>query len=239
MAGTLTLVRSSGGNRAKRRLGGVLHPRAYLADDTGLKVTLPYAPRSVELDGIVPTWSTIDRAGRKPLLLRDGEQLRAVSFDVPIADRDDHQASVEEALRELRDLARRGGRVTLGNLGPGEFVAASWRLTGYRQRSELRQHGTNHVTRAVVALSFTEASDVAIAVGPITGGAKPPPAVPPKPTAAGAKAARTYTVRAGDTLWAIAVRYYGDGSKWRRVADANGVRDPRKLRIGHVLTIPA
>ena len=49
---------------------------------------------------------------------------------------------------------------------------------------------------------------------------------------------KNVTVVKGDTLWAIAVKYYGDGSQWKRIAEANGVTDPKKLKIGTVLEIP-
>ena len=48
---------------------------------------------------------------------------------------------------------------------------------------------------------------------------------------------KTYTVKKGDTLWDIACRYYGDGTKWGAIAAKNGVADPRKLQIGKVLTL--
>lgn len=48
----------------------------------------------------------------------------------------------------------------------------------------------------------------------------------------------THMVVAGDNFWDLAERYYGDGTMWRKIADANpGVR-PRRLRIGSTLTIP-
>ena len=49
---------------------------------------------------------------------------------------------------------------------------------------------------------------------------------PPEP------AARTYTVEAGDTLWAIAERFYGDGSKYQVIADASGVPNPDLIQPG-------
>lgn len=51
---------------------------------------------------------------------------------------------------------------------------------------------------------------------------------------------KTYTVRSGDTLGKIAARadVYGDASKWKKIGDANGIRDPKKLRMGQVLKIP-
>ena len=51
-------------------------------------------------------------------------------------------------------------------------------------------------------------------------------------------AARTYTVVSGDTLWAIAERFYGDGSKYQVIADASGVSNPDLIHPGQVLTIP-
>lgn len=51
-------------------------------------------------------------------------------------------------------------------------------------------------------------------------------------------AARTYIVVSGDTLWAIAERFYGDGSKYQVIADASGIPNPDLIHPGQVLTIP-
>jgi nucleoid-associated protein YgaU len=50
---------------------------------------------------------------------------------------------------------------------------------------------------------------------------------------------KTYTVRLGDTLQAIAAQEYGDPSRWRTIAEANDIDDPRALLPGTVLAIPA
>jgi nucleoid-associated protein YgaU len=50
--------------------------------------------------------------------------------------------------------------------------------------------------------------------------------------------AQTYTVASGDTLWAIAERFYGDGNKYQQIADASGIADPDLIQPGQVLTIP-
>ncbi len=47
-----------------------------------------------------------------------------------------------------------------------------------------------------------------------------------------------YTIVQGDTLWDLAVQYYGDGTRWREIADANGITNPRTLQIGQEVTIP-
>jgi nucleoid-associated protein YgaU len=49
---------------------------------------------------------------------------------------------------------------------------------------------------------------------------------------------RTYTVESGDTLWAIAERFYGDGSKYQVIADASGIPNPDLIQPGQLLTIP-
>ncbi|MDR2686732.1 MAG: glucosaminidase domain-containing protein [Oscillospiraceae bacterium] len=48
----------------------------------------------------------------------------------------------------------------------------------------------------------------------------------------------THVVKQGDTLWALAVRYLGDGQKWPLIQQLNGGIDPRRLRIGSILRIP-
>jgi nucleoid-associated protein YgaU len=61
------------------------------------------------------------------------------------------------------------------------------------------------------------------------------------PTASTDNSADTYEVQSGDTLLTIAEQYYGDGTQWRRIYDANKDTigsDPDKLKIGMKLKIP-
>jgi LysM repeat protein len=55
------------------------------------------------------------------------------------------------------------------------------------------------------------------------------------PTAQVAKT-RTYTVKKGDTLARIAAA--NKIPKWQDIANLNGIRDPRALRVGQVLRLP-
>ncbi|HUE77011.1 MAG TPA: LysM peptidoglycan-binding domain-containing protein [Longimicrobiales bacterium] len=50
----------------------------------------------------------------------------------------------------------------------------------------------------------------------------------------------TYTVRSGDTLWAISERFYGDGNQWNRIYEANRstIKDPDLIQPGWELNIP-
>lgn len=58
---------------------------------------------------------------------------------------------------------------------------------------------------------------------------------PPKP------ANQTYTVVRGDCLWNIAKKYYGNGSKYTVIYNANRdkIKNPNLIYPGQVLTIPA
>lgn len=49
---------------------------------------------------------------------------------------------------------------------------------------------------------------------------------------------RIHRVQRGETLDRISARYYGDPTRWRTLAIANGIEDPLGIRPGAVLTIP-
>jgi LysM repeat protein len=61
---------------------------------------------------------------------------------------------------------------------------------------------------------------------------------PQNPTSGTPRPNRTHQVEVGDTLDRISARYYGDATRWRAIADANGVADPLDLRPGRLLAIP-
>jgi len=47
-----------------------------------------------------------------------------------------------------------------------------------------------------------------------------------------------YKVAKGDTLWGIAHRTWGTGKLWQKVAEANHIKNPKKLVAGKVIIIP-
>ena len=59
-------------------------------------------------------------------------------------------------------------------------------------------------------------------------------------TAVPAAGGDTYTMAAGDTLYRLAKRFYGDGKLWTKIHEANKdkVRDVYDIPVGTVLTIP-
>ena len=66
------------------------------------------------------------------------------------------------------------------------------------------------------------------------------PATPSAPGAADNKYAQYHDVVSGDTLWKIAKQYYGDGSLYMEIFNANQdqLTDPDKIKVGQKLRIP-
>src|SRR5690606_9403099 len=52
---------------------------------------------------------------------------------------------------------------------------------------------------------------------------------------------KTYTLKPGDTLWAVAQRYLGNGNRWREIAKLNDIKDSqvRSLPVGLALKLPS
>ncbi|WP_018899741.1 bifunctional UDP-sugar hydrolase/5'-nucleotidase [Rhizobium sp. 2MFCol3.1] len=85
--------------------------------------------------------------------------------------------------------------------------------------------------------------------------ATPTPATPdatPAPTAPAATAPATeapaalapntpttHVIASGDTLWDLAKQFYGDGTLWKKISEANGKPTPRHLTVGKELQIPS
>lgn len=71
---------------------------------------------------------------------------------------------------------------------------------------------------------------------PSSGSSSTPSKTPVTPTTQ----TRTYTVKKGDCLWNIAKKYYGKGSLYTKIYNANKdkIKNPNKIYPGQVLKIP-
>ena len=57
-----------------------------------------------------------------------------------------------------------------------------------------------------------------------------PAAASPAPARTPAPGEQTYVVEAGDTFWAIALKFYGSGSKYPLIVQANNLTSESRLR---------
>lgn len=193
-------------------------------------------------------WTQVARPRRKALTQWDGvaafEQAFSIIFDGVTGD-----TSVEADCRALERMAqpatvgaeppivRALGAVPHPELNyvisaldwdPAPFYSPSM----YRTRQEVVVHLLEYVAddRLAEAPAAERARRAAAA--------KAAAAAASATGAATKKGARTYTVKKGDTLSAIAAHQLGSYKRWPEIAKLNNIRDPKKIKPGQVLKLP-
>lgn len=210
---------------------------------------VPPEPVTVYLTGEPSTetadggWEVIPRPKRKGMVDWTGQQ--PYGLTVPVAfDAFAVDGSVEADIERVRRIMRvpRGDRrypavVTLD--GPVPMVSQlRWVIQGMDSTGrEERRASDGARTRAFYRLTFVEYHPGEAVVESKASKARDRAQTKKKDGGPG-PSTRTHTVKAGDTLWAIAVRELGDGKRWPEIAKLNDVRDPRALQIGQTLRLP-
>jgi LysM repeat protein len=129
---------------------------------------------------------------------------------------------------------KRGGQVALGGLMVVAFVAL---LGGRLTAPDDRPVGAVDPSPSPSAsASSTVARTPTARPSSPTASPSASPTPVPTPTPTVAPTPRTYTVKSGDTLSAIASRH---GTTVAAIVALNGITDPSRLRVGQVLQIPA
>jgi nucleoid-associated protein YgaU len=62
--------------------------------------------------------------------------------------------------------------------------------------------------------------------------------IPTNPTSGGLPGRTTHLIREGESLHSVAQQRYGKPGAWRRIAEINGITDPRKVRPGTTIFLP-
>jgi nucleoid-associated protein YgaU len=201
---------------------------------------VPSVDPAVSFGDMADNWVQVPRPGRKPLLRWLGQKLATIQLSLTIDDVQTINGNADAALAYLAQWARTNASLQLA-YGPFEAVGF-YSITSFVPKSVLREQGTNRITRATVDMTLTEnpeGSAIQTVPPPTTSSATSVSTGQPQPAKTTSTASsRSYVVVAGDSLWSISVRFYGIGTYWRRIADANGVTDVRTIRPGQRLIIP-
>jgi 5'-nucleotidase/UDP-sugar diphosphatase len=89
---------------------------------------------------------------------------------------------------------------------------------------------------AASATTAPAASEPATAAPPASA---TPSASTEVPAALAPNTPTSHVIASGDTLWDLAKQFYGDGTLWKKISEANGTPTPRHLTIGKELQIPS
>lgn len=210
--------------------------KAYLQTETGTRLPCLFNPEKLEIV-LENTWEGTQVPGRQtPSQLFGGGQSGRIDglellFDTtstgdPVTDYTD------ELIKLLRIDETLPGYDAASHNGRPAWVRFHW--------------GRFHSFRAVVtklALSFTYFSATgeplrARAIIDLTQFEQEADWPRQNPTSGTPKPARSHVVQPGETLDRIAARHYDDPTAWRRLADANGIRDPFEVRPGTRVDVP-
>lgn len=215
-------------------------PRLVIVGESvgAVPIYMPYAPKAVDHGEWGGDYVQINRPGLPDAIQFISAKLPQWSGQFLIVDKfNATRRSLVTAVSVISALKKYSEEGTRVRVTYGTFESGLFYLTNMALSSVERDMHTDEITQAVMDITFIKSGDLQDSTGPITGGVKPP--TPPKPKPDAQKtSSRYYEVKRGDTLWAISIHFYGTGVQWRSIADANGIKDPRKLQIGTILRIP-
>lgn len=192
-------------------------------------------------------WSFIKRPKRSSFTHYEGVDGYVVTGSV-VFDGFEDERSVEAEIEKLRALGRE--RVGVRREPPvvkveGAFPLSwlHWVLQSMDPGDEIRRQSDGARTRAFFTLTFLQHLSADLVVSRPTPAAAVAQRPAPSPTAAAAAGAapasggRTYTVRGGDSLSAIAARELGSANRWHEIYDLNGLKSTT-IQVGQVLKLP-
>lgn len=209
--------------------------KAYIETETGSKISCLFNPTTLQMVK-ANSWSGDTRPGRNaPELLFDGGQSGTMTLDLlfdttadgkPVTDHTNKLTklmAVDTSLSDY-DAARNNGRP--------QWVKFHW--------------GDMHTFKAVITnldLTFTYFASTGVPLRAkvnLTLTQYEPDANwgPQNPTSGTPSPNRIHQVQKGETLDRISARHYNDSTKWRVIAEANGITDPLALRPGALIAIP-
>lgn len=186
-------------------------------------------PQSMRFGGRSKRLDVISRPGRSDAAEWDGSGLRRVEFTLRLDGYPERPVG-----RDVLDLERMAGMNRPDRPPPkvrlnyGGQINTVFIIEQIERGPELRRDDLQ-VVRIDLDVALLEWVDAGVVVTPAQRAQSRAPSPP---------TGRTHVLAAGESLWSLAVRYFGDGNRWTDIARANGIRDPREAVPGLRLQIP-
>jgi nucleoid-associated protein YgaU len=214
-------------------MAGKLEKLRIKNEDTREEFAVLFNPTEYSIDASAK-WSEQEKRGQKPELQYTGGDRKKLAMEL-FFDTYEARSDVREHTVKLANLLvfnkekHRPPKVTLtwGREAPGGPFA-DFPFTGVLE--SLKQQftlflGDGTPVRAKLSVAFIQFSLTEEELKKNEGHS--------------ADKTKTYLVKQGDTVSAIAALFYKDPTQWRYIADANDIENPRQLTPGVLLTIPA
>jgi len=209
--------------------------KAYLETERGTQIPCLFNPTTIK---IVKTnaWSADDASGRNaPELVFDGGGSGTMDLDL-IFDTTADGKAVTTYTNKLVDLMAVDKQLSdydsATDTGRPQWVKFHW--------------GDMHTFKAAITsmdVTFTYFSSAGVPLRAnvsmsLTQFEAAENWGPQNPTSGTPTPTRLHQVQRGETLDRISARHYKDSTKWRLIAEANGITDPLALKPGSILSIP-
>jgi nucleoid-associated protein YgaU len=118
-------------------------------------------------------------------------------------------------------------------MGSSRKAAELAKFNGFEVDTPLKVGQEIRVPPAAPAIVLAGQGPLPPRPGTAVASAAPAPAVP-----ASKPSKRSHTVGKGETLFSLAKKYYGDGGKFRELAESNGLDPDEPLKVGTELKLP-
>jgi hypothetical protein len=207
----------------------LLEPKQGGGGSTIEEITFPFNPKEWAITHAAEWKTETTKKGTPPPEFK-GPKPASASVEVFLDESDKDGGDISTTVEKLKKLVAPDPSSVSGNRPSAPHVLFKWgkaiQFKGYVDSVAVKYtmfRGEGTPIRGTVTVAMKEF---------------PEPAAKQNPTSGSMPGHRSHRVVAGDSLASIAYAEYGDAGSWRRLAEANDIDDPLRVRDGAVLHIP-
>lgn len=207
----------------------ILEPKAGGAMSELDHIEFPFNPKEWSITHAAEWKTETTKKGTPPPEFK-GPKPAAASVEIFLDESEKEGGDISKTVTRLKTLVSPDPASVTGNKPSAPHILFEWgeaiRFKGYVDSVAVKYtmfRGQGTPIRGTVTVAMKEFPEATAKQNP-TSGSTP--------------GHRTHRVVAGDTLASIAYAEYGDPDGWRRLAEANGIDDPLRMRDGTLLHVP-